>query len=224
MRLLIVEDDPMVGDALQKSLKQSGFTADWVQDGSAANIALRHETYALLLLDLGLPGQSGLAILEALRQRGDTLPIFIITARDRVADRIHALNMGADDYLIKPFDFGELEARIHALLRRQHGQASSQLSHGSLTLDAIHHHVTFLGKPVQLSAKEFTLLQTLMLRPTAVLSAAQLEQALYAWNEEVVSNAIEVHIHHLRRKLCKQVIINIRGVGYRLGLADALDS
>jgi len=214
MRLLLVEDDGMIGESVRKGLQQDGFAVDWVQDGRAAELALETTAYDLLLLDLGLPKKSGLEVLASLRRRGATIPILILTARDAVADRVKGLDAGADDYLIKPFDLEELAARIRALLRRQSGRADPVLQVGKLTLDPAAREVTLDGKPVSLSAREFGLLHALIERPGAVLSRAQLEEKLYGWGHEVESNAVEVYIHVLRRKLGVQLIRNVRGVGY----------
>ena len=216
MRLLVIEDDQMIGESLCHGLRQEGFTVDWVHDGKAAGLALANDVYALALLDLGLPHKSGLDLLKELRQRDNTLPVLIITARDSVADRVSGLNSGADDYLVKPFDLHELIARVRALLRRNAGRAQSLLVCGTLSLDPITHEVIHQGNKITLSAREFALLHTLMEKPGAVLSRAQLEEKLYGWNEEVESNAVEVHIHHLRKKLGTDVIGNVRGVGYMI--------
>jgi two-component system, OmpR family, response regulator len=225
MRLIVVEDDPMIGDSLRRGLRLSGFTVDWVRNSDDAELALHHETYDLMILDLGLPGKSGLEVLEEMRRGGNQLPVLIVTARDLVDDRVTGLNLGADDYLVKPFDLDELKARIHAVLRRHGGRGVPLLSYGAISLDPIKHKVFLRGEAVDLSSREFALLQTLMDRPGAVLSPARLEGALYGWDEEVASNAIEVHIHNLRRKLGSGSIINIRGVGYRIGmLHDELNS
>jgi len=216
MRLLLVEDDPMIGASVREGLRQDGFTVDWAEDAEDAELALEGQPYRLLLLDLGLPGRSGLELLAALRQRGNAIPVVILTARDGVADRIAGLDGGADDYLVKPFDLDELAARIRAVLRRHEGRASALIEYGALSLDPVSHEVSYHGRPVALSAREFRLLQALLERPGAVLSRAQLEERLYGWDEEVESNAVEVHIHHLRRKLSAKAILNLRGVGYLL--------
>ena len=217
MRILLAEDDPMIGDSLCKGLRGEGFTVDWVQDGRSAERALETTEYALVLLDLGLPRKDGLAVLRDWRQRGLTVPVLILTARDAVPDRVKGLDSGADDYLVKPFDLTELLARMRALLRRQAGRAQEIIAIGALRLDPAAHAVEFRGRPVSLSAREFALLHALMERPGAVLSREQLEDRLYGWGEEVESNAVEVHIHNLRRKLDPGVIRTVRGVGYRLG-------
>ncbi|HLJ37153.1 MAG TPA: response regulator transcription factor [Steroidobacteraceae bacterium] len=216
MRLLLVEDDPMIGDAIRVGLKREGFTVDWVRSAEAGGEALRTEPYELALLDLGLPGGDGLTLLKAIRGRGESLPVLIITARDAVADRVAGLDAGGDDYLVKPFDLDELAARIRALLRRKSGRPAPQLEHLGVVLDPAAHRVTSEGVEVALSPREFALLQLLLERPGAILSRAQLEERLYGWGEEIESNAVEVHIHGLRRKLGAQLILTVRGVGYRL--------
>lgn len=212
----MVEDDVLLGDALQSGLAQASYAVDWVRDGIQANLALSNETYAAVILDLGLPKRSGLEVLKQLRLSQKQLPVLILTARDTVQDRIQGLDAGADDYLIKPFDMGELSARLRALLRRSHGFSQPSLSIGAVELNPAAHTVTYQGQLVELSGKEFTVLQTLMLAAGRVLSRAQLEESLYAWGQEVESNTVEVHIHHLRRKLYPELIQTIRGVGYLL--------
>lgn len=214
MRLLLVEDDALLGDGIRAGLKQAGFAVDWVRDGHAAKLALETEEYALLVLDLGLPKLSGLDLLKWLRGRGNKLPVLILTARDTVADRVGGLDAGADDYLIKPFDLDELIARLRALLRRSGGLANPVLQHGAITLDPAAHQVHKGGQLVELSAREFTLLHELLLHAGRVQSREQLEQRLYGWGEEVESNSVEVHIHHLRKKLGNELIRTLRGVGY----------
>jgi len=216
VRLLLVEDDAMIGEAIRAGLRREGFTVDWVHDGAGAAQVLRSEPFELLLLDLGLPGSDGLQLLKTLRERGESLPVLIITARDAVSDRVAGLDAGADDYLIKPFDLDELAARIRALLRRKAGRPAPLLEYQGLVLDPAAHRVTRNGADVSLSPREFTLLQLLMERPGTILSRVQLEERLYGWGEEVESNAVEVHIHGLRRKLGAQFILTVRGVGYRL--------
>ncbi len=216
MRILLVEDDKLLGDGIQVGLTQAGFAVDWVQDGAAGETALKTEPYAALVLDLGLPKLSGLELLRRLRAAGNSLPVLILTARDAVADRVKGLDSGADDYVVKPFDLDELAARLRALARRQRGEAAPLLQVGELQLDPSGRRVRFRGREVEVSAREFGLLQELMLNAGRVLSREQLEQRLYAWGEEVESNAIEVHIHHLRRKLAPELIRTIRGVGYLL--------
>jgi two-component system, OmpR family, response regulator QseB len=216
VRLLLVEDDPMIGEAIRTGLKLDGFVVDWVHDGESAAQALGQERFDLLLLDLGLPRKGGLALLAQLRQQDADLPVLIITARDAVADKVAGLDAGADDYLVKPFSLEELAARIRALLRRKAGRLSPRIQHLDLTLDPATRHVTRDGRDIALSPKEFALLMLLMERPGTILSRAQLEERLYGWGEEVESNAVEVHIHGLRRKLGADFILNVRGVGYRV--------
>lgn len=214
MRILLVEDDLMVGEAVRKGLRQDGFAIDWVQDGKAADSALEQEDYALLLLDLGLPQKNGLAVLQGLRSRGSQIPVLITTARDAVADRVAGLDAGADDYLIKPYDLEELCARMRALLRRQSGRAESLIQVRDVTLNPATHEVFVAAQPVSLSAREFALLRAFLDRPGVVLSRAQLEEKLYGWEDGVESNAVEVHIHALRKKLGSDFIKNVRGIGY----------
>ncbi len=214
MRLLLVEDDGALGDGIRAGLRQAGYTVDWLKDGRAAQLALETEEYALLVLDIGLPRLSGLELLKWLRNAGKELPVMILTARDTVQDRVQGLDGGADDYLVKPFDLDELAARIRALLRRRSGRAVALLQHGELSLDPAARRVERAGQAVDLSPREFAVLQVLLENRGRVMSREQLEQALYGWDGEVESNALEVHIHHLRRKLGGELIRNIRGVGY----------
>lgn len=214
MRLLLVEDDALLGDGVRTGLKQAGFAVDWTQDGQAAKLALETEEYALMVLDLGLPKLSGIDLLTWLRGINLTLPVLILTARDTIADRVSGLNTGADDYLIKPFDLDELIARLNALLRRSAGQVTLTLQHGDIELTPSTHLVSKNGQTVELSAREFTLLHELLLHEGRVQSREQLEQHLYGWGEEVESNSVEVHIHHLRKKLGTELIRTLRGVGY----------
>ncbi len=216
MRLLLVEDDPMIGAGVQSGLRQEGHTVDWVRDGKAAELALASGVHEMLLLDLGLPHKSGLELLSGLRRQGLDLPVLVITARDSVADRVKGLDAGADDYLVKPFDLDELSARIRALMRRRAGRASPRIEHGPLTLDPATHQVTLNGDPLALSAREFALLHALLEQPGVPLSRAQLEERLYGWGEEIECNVVEVHVHTLRRKLGAGFIRNVRGVGYRV--------
>jgi len=216
MRLLLVEDDPMIGASVQKGLRQDGFAVDWVRDGHAAELAVANEVYDLLLLDLGLPKKDGLDVLETLRERGNATPVLVLTARDAVADRVKGLDSGADDYLVKPFDLDELDARIRALLRRQSGRSEPLIRHGELTLDPSTHQATLRGAELALTAREFALLQILLERPGAILSRAQLEEHLYGWGEEIESNVVEVYVHSLRKKLGTDFIRNVRGVGYMI--------
>lgn len=216
MRLLLVEDDSMIGEAIRAGLRRLGLAVDWVRDTGTATQVLGTEPFELLLLDLGLPGGDGLELLKALRGRGSGLPVLIITARDAVADRVAGLDAGADDYLVKPFDLEELAARIRALLRRKSGRSEPHLEHLGVVLDPAMHRVTQNGAEVVLSPREFALLEVLLERPGAILSRSQLEERLYGWGEEVESNAVEVHVHGLRRKLGAQFILTVRGVGYRV--------
>ena len=214
MKLLLVEDDALLGDGVRAGLKQAGFAVDWVQDGLAAKVALESEEYDLLVLDLGLPKLSGMDLLKSVRAKRASLPVLILTARDTVADRVAGLNAGADDYLVKPFDLDELIARLNALLRRSAGQVDLTLQHGAIELTPASHQVRLAGTDVSMSAREFSLLHTLLLHAGRVHSREQLEQTLYGWGEEVESNAIEVHVHHLRKKLGSDLIRTLRGVGY----------
>jgi len=214
MRILIVEDDHSLGDAFRVGLRQQGFETDWVRDGIAAAHALETEPYSAVVLDLGLPRLEGLELLRRLRAAGNKVPIVIVTARDAIEDRVRGLDSGADDYIVKPVDLQELAARLRALVRRAHGEADPVLRMGEVVLEPAAHRVSFRGRTVELQAREFALLQELMVNAGRVLSREQLEQRLYAWGEEVASNAVEVHIHHLRRKLAPQLIRTVRGVGY----------
>ncbi len=214
MKLLLVEDDALLGDGVRAGLKQAGFAVDWVQDGLAAKVALDSEEYDLLVLDLGLPKLSGMDLLKSVRAKRASLPVLILTARDTVADRVAGLNAGADDYLVKPFDLDELIARLNALLRRSAGQVELTLQRGAIELTPASHQVRLAGTDVSMSAREFSLLHTLLLHTGRVHSREQLEQTLYGWGEEVESNAIEVHVHHLRKKLGSDLIRTLRGVGY----------
>lgn len=216
MRILLIEDDDMIGKAVRRGLVDAGFAVDWVTDGRAAELALDNGVYDLAVLDLGLPKKDGMAILASLRTKGSAMPVLIASARDTVRDRIAGLEAGADDYVLKPFDLDELVARVRALLRRNAGSGSPLLRFGSLVLDPLRKVVTQGGATIDLSAKEFAVLEALMQRPGAVLSRAQLEESVYGWGDEVGSNAIEVHLHHLRKKLGAAVIKNVRGVGYRV--------
>lgn len=216
MRVLLAEDDPLLGDGLRAGLRQLGFQVDWVRDGVAAERELRAQPYAAAVLDLGLPLRDGLDVLAAVRRVGVLLPVLVLTARDAVPDRVRGLDLGADDYVVKPVDLNELAARLRALVRRAHGQPLEQLVMQDLVLDPAARSVTNAGEPVPLSMREFDLLHALMLNGDRVLSREQLEQHLYSWGQEVESNAIEVHIHHLRRKIGAARIQTVRGVGYML--------
>lgn len=216
MRILLAEDDPLLGDGLRAGLRQLGFLVDWVRNGEAAERELRAQPYAAAVLDLGLPLKDGMDVLAAVRQAGVTLPVLVLTARDAVPERIRGLNLGADDYIVKPVDLNELAARLRALVRRAHGKPRECLTAQDVLLDPAARSVQQAGVPVTLSAREFDLLHVLMLNAGRVLSREQLEQQLYSWGEEVESNAVEVHIHHIRRKLGAALIQTVRGVGYML--------
>jgi two-component system, OmpR family, response regulator QseB len=216
MRLLLIEDDPMIGRAVKHGLEQGGFVVDWVTDGHRGLAAVANGVYDLMVLDIGLPRVDGLTLLQSLRSRLEPMPVLIISARDAVPDRIAGLNAGADDYLLKPFDLDELIARVRALLRRRGGAASRTLKAGVLELDTVLRVVMQAGKEVNLTAKEFALLEALLARPGAVLSRERLEESIYGWSDEIGSNAVEVHLHNLRRKLGASTIKNVRGVGYRV--------
>lgn len=216
MRILLAEDDPLLGDGLRSGLRQHGFQVDWVGDGMAAQRELRAQPYAAAVLDLGLPLKDGMDVLAEARRTGLTLPVLVLTARDAVPERVRGLNTGADDYVVKPVDLDELSARLRALVRRAHGQPQEQLRAQDVVLDPAAHTVAQDGRPVTLSQREFDMLHALMLNAGRVLSREQLEQHLYSWGQEVDSNAVEVHVHHLRRKLGPALIQTVRGVGYVL--------
>lgn len=214
MRILLVEDDRLLGDGLKAGLGAAGFAVDWVRDGEAALVAMAAEGFAAVILDLGLPRRDGLSVLSALRAAGNGVPVLVLTARDQVADKVRCLDLGADDYVVKPFDLDELAARLRALVRRARGRAEASLRHGDLTLDPAARSVTLRGEPVVLTGREFDLLQMLLDAAGRVLTRRVLEEQLYAWGEAVGSNALEVHIHHLRKKLGAELIRTVRGVGY----------
>ena len=216
MRILLAEDDALLGDGLRAGLRQHGFEVDWVRDGEAADRELRSGVYAAAVLDLGLPRRDGLEVLARARAAQIATPVLVLTARDALPDRIRGLDVGADDYVLKPVDLNELAARLRALVRRAHGQPQECLRAQGIVLDPAGRGVTQDGQPVALSAREFDLLHALMLNTGRVLSREQLEQHLYSWGQEVESNAIEVHVHHLRRKLGSALIQTVRGVGYVL--------
>jgi two-component system response regulator QseB len=220
MRVLVVEDDPMIGRAVVNGMQDAGYAVDWVRDGAAAELALGHGAYDLALLDLGLPRKDGLEVLKSVRRARSDVPVLIITARDAVADRVAGLDVGADDYLVKPFDLDELLARARAVIRRRAGRGNPEIVHGALSLDPVRRRVLFRGTPVELSAREFAILEALMQEPGAVVSRDKLEDAVYGWGAEVGSNTVEVHLHHLRRKLEPGLIRNVRGVGYRIALVE----
>ena len=214
MRILLAEDDPILGDGLRAGLRQQGFQVDWVRDGVAAERELASGVYAAGVLDLGLPLKDGLDVLRALRASRVSTPVLVLTARDAVPDRIRGLDLGADDYVIKPVDLHELAARLRSLVRRAHGQTQDLLRCGEVLLNPAARQVSLQGEPVPLSMREFDLLHALMLNAGRVMSREQLEQQLYSWGHEVESNTIEVYIHHLRRKLQPDLIQTVRGVGY----------
>lgn len=219
MRVLLIEDDTMIGESLRAALRGQGFAADWVRDGRAADAVLASERFDAVLLDLGLPHTSGIAVLAALRARGNATPVIVLTARDALADKVAALDAGADDYLVKPFELDELLARLRAVGRRLAGRTQSVLGVADLQLDPATREVSRGGRPVLLSAREFALLQALLERPGAILSRAQLEDRLYGWGEELESNAISVYLHQLRKKLGDDLLHTVRGVGYYAGPA-----
>lgn len=214
MRLLLVEDDKALGEGLRLGLRQEGYTVDWLEDGASALHALLSEDFDLLVLDLGLPRMSGLQVLRELRRSGSALPVLILTARDATEDRIAGLDAGADDYLVKPFDLDELKARLRALLRRSAGRADLRIEHAGVSLDPSSQQVSYQGKPVPMTPKEYLLLHELLSQPGKVLTRERLAQLLYGWDEEAESNTLEVHIHHLRKKLFSSLIRTVRGVGY----------
>lgn len=220
MRALVIEDDPMIGRAVVAGLNSSGYAVDWVRDGVDAELALSHRVYDVALLDLGLPRRDGFEILKAVRRSGKEVPIVIITARDSVAERIAGLDNGADDYLVKPFDLDELLARTRAVIRRREGRARAEIAYGALSVDPVKREVTFRGTAIELSSREFGVLEALLKEPGAVVSREKLEDTVYGWGEEVGSNSIEVHLHHLRKKLSPELIRNVRGVGYRVALIE----
>jgi DNA-binding response OmpR family regulator len=214
MRVLLVEDDEMIAQGLQTALRQAAFAVDWMRDGKSAGSALQTSTFDLVLLDLGLPHRDGIDVLRELRKRGNATPVIILTARDEIQHRIAGLDAGADDYIVKPFDLDEVTARMRSVLRRAAGRGDPGIQHGDLRLDPITHRVEREGVPVPLSSHEYAVLEALLQRPGAVLSRTQLEDRLYGWDEQIGSNAVEVYVHGLRRKLGSEVIRTLRGVGY----------
>ena len=214
MRILLVEDDLMIGAGIRRGLRQDEFTVDWAQDGRAAELAIDNGVYDLLVLDLGLPKKDGFDVLTQLRHRGEKMPVLVVTARTAVADRIKGLDAGADDYLAKPFDLDELVARVRALLRRHSGRADPVIRCGKLSCNFATHEVCVEDQRISLSAREFSRLEALLDRPGAVLSRERLEEKLYGWDDEVQSNTVEVYIHALRKKLGQGLIKNLRGIGY----------
>ncbi|MEQ1661805.1 MAG: response regulator [Thiobacillus sp.] len=219
MRILVIEDDRLLGDGLQAGLSQAGYAVDWLRDGEAATSALLTETFAAVVLDLGLPKRDGLSVLQWMRERRDATPVLILTARDQLEDRVRGLDLGADDYVLKPFDLDEIAARLRALVRRAHGRTQPVLAWQDITLDPAARSVTRAGQTVELTQREFDLLHLLMENRGRVLTRRSLEEQLYTWNDAVDSNALEVHIHHLRRKLGSGLICTVRGVGYRVPAA-----
>ena len=216
MRLLLVEDDLMIGESVLDLLRSEDYAVDWVKDGEMADTALDSQTYDLVLLDLGLPRRDGLAVLRRLRARKDRTPVLITTARDAVVQRVEGLDMGADDYIVKPYELDELLARIHALIRRAAGRAEPVYEHLGISIDPVTREVVVGGEPVVLSAREWAVLEPLLARPGMVLSRRQLEEKLYSWKDDLSSNAVEVYIHGLRKKLGPRIIQNVRGVGYMI--------
>lgn len=214
MRLLLVEDDSMIGESVLDLLRAEQYAVDWVRDGDAADTALRTQDYDLVLLDLGLPRQDGLSVLRRLRARRSRVPVLIATARDALKQRVEGLDAGADDYVVKPYEMDELLARIRALLRRASGRAEPVYEHQGVCINPATREVTVNGEPVVLSGREWAVLEPLLARPGLVLSRAQLEEKLYDWKHEISSNAVEVYIHGLRKKLGADIIQNVRGVGY----------
>lgn len=219
MRILLVEDDPMIGESLEEGLCKEHYQVDWAKDGLAAEHALAERDYALILLDLGLPGRQGLQVLQNYRAGGGQAAVLIVTARDTSGDKVLGLDGGADDYLIKPFDLDELYARLRALLRRSRSAVPQELSHGGLVLRPSTHEALFEGRPLRLSVREFKLMQTLMDVPGQVCSKFALEEKIYGWDEDIESNTIEVYVHALRKKLGADFIKNVRGVGYKVATA-----
>lgn len=216
MRILLVEDDPMIGEAVCTALRDAAYAVDWVRDGRTASQVLDSAEQQAVLLDLGLPGRDGLEVLRRLREARQAMPVIIITARDGVEERIRGLDLGADDYLVKPFDVNELLARLRAVIRRQGGQAAPVLSNGRVSLDPASREARCDERSAQLSAREFSLLRALLLRPGTILTRSDLEERIYGWNEEVESNAVDFLIHGVRRKLGQDVIKNVRGAGWRV--------
>lgn len=217
MRILLVEDDPLLGDGLRAGLKLANYAVDWVCDGEAGRLALLDQTYDACVLDLGLPRRDGLSLLSLLRARGNVTPVLILTARDTGADKVAGLDAGADDYLVKPFDLNELMARLRALIRRAGGASAPTLSHAGVVLDPAGKRVLLNGQPVAVSAREFALLHDLLSHRGRIRARAELEESLYAWGEEAESNTIEVYIHHLRKKFGADFIRTVRGLGYVVG-------
>lgn len=216
MRILLVEDDELLGEGTRKGLIQDGYTVDWVKDGALADQALKTEKFDLVVLDLGLPKMPGISVLQFMRDRGDTTPVLILTARESIEERVKGLDTGADDYLTKPFDLYELLARLRALQRRFASRAAPLLVHGEISLDPASHTVSYKGEPISLSRREFALLHVLLENAGRVLSREHLTQSLYGWGEEVDSNALEVHVHNLRKRFGQDFIRTVRGIGYTI--------
>ena len=221
MRILLVEDDRMLGDGLQAGLTQAGYAVDWLRDGEAAVTALSTESFAAVVLDLGLPKRDGLSVLQWLRGRHDATPVLILTARDQLEDKVRGLDLGADDYVLKPFDLDEITARLRALVRRAHGRPEPLLTLGEIALNPAARSVTRAGQAIELTPREFDLLHLLLENTDRVLTRRTLEEQLYTWNDAVDSNALEVHIHHLRKKLGIDLIRTVRGVGYMVSTAGS---
>ena len=216
MRLLLVEDDTMIGESVLDLLRNEGYAVDWVKDGAIALSVLEDQHYDLILLDMGLPLCDGLTVLKTLRNRNNRTPVLVATARDAIAQRIEGLDAGADDYIVKPYDLGEMLARIRSLVRRAAGRAEPVYAYAGVSIDPASREVTVDGLPVMVSAREWAILELLLVRPGMVLSRKQLEERLYSWKDGVSSNAIEVHIHSLRKKIGTELIQNVRGVGYMI--------
>lgn len=214
MNILLIEDDPMIGRSLSRALKDAGMVVDWIRDGVQGLAAAQSGKHSLVLLDLGLPKKSGFDVLRSMRSWGHATPLLIITARDAMDDLVTGLDLGADDYLIKPFSFKELMARMRAVLRRHNHDAASVIGNGEITLDMSTHEVTYRGKTVLLSAKEFALMHALIDHPGTILSRGQIEERLYGWNEEIESNVVDVLIFYLRKKFDNEIIRNVRGIGW----------
>jgi DNA-binding response OmpR family regulator len=222
MRILLVEDDRLLGDGLQAGLTQAGYAVDWLRDGDAAVAALTTETFAAVVLDLGLPKRDGLSVLQWLRGRHDATPVLILTARDQLDDKVRGLDLGADDYVLKPFDLDEIAARLRALVRRAHGRPEPVITVGEIELNPAARTVMRSGQPVELTPREFDLLHLLLQNAERVLTRRTLEEQLYSWNDAIESNALEVHIHYLRRKLGNDLIRTVRGVGYMASATTSL--
>ncbi|HJV06207.1 MAG TPA: response regulator [Chromobacteriaceae bacterium] len=217
MRILVLEDDALIGDGLKVGLTQLGFAVDWFRNGKDGQAALSAAPYDAVVLDLGLPGMDGMQVLAAWRASGMDVPVLVLTARDALQDRVGGLDAGADDYLVKPFALSEVAARLRALLRRRHGQSTPQLTHGKLSYDPVGRCATLDGAPLELTARELALLELLLSHKGRVLPRELIEEKLYGWDQELDSNAVEVHVHHLRKKLGSTFIRTLRGIGYTLG-------